>query len=452
MIFEKIFKDEKTKALARESWSVCWPMAVIMLFVFLIGLTDVYVAGKLGKEIQASYGISVQIYFIFNIVASALSIGCVSVLSRLFTSGRKEEFTLALDSLLAITIVTGLIFGVLGFVFAENIIYCLNIPVELRIFLVPLTRIFSLALPFSYFFLNTNAVLRACGMVRKSLWTMAMVCILNIALNFVLALMTPLNFKGIAAATAISTLAGCLLNMFYIRKLTTKIFRFSFNAFKQILVISWPAALLQILWQLGYMMLYLVLSAIPEHNVEILAAFTNGLKIESAIFLPAFAFNMANAVVVGNLLGKGNSEDAYSAGLVTAYAGVIIVIIMTLATLFNAKLIAALLSNNAIVIKETTRYIYISMIAEPFMAWGVILAGGLNGAGDTLSVMRAVTLSMWVVRIPLCYILGIYFGLGPAAVWWSMNISILVQMLFLTRRYFSKAWILVQRPKITQIS
>jgi len=38
--------------------------------------------------------------------------------------------------------------------------------------------------------------------------------------------------------------------------------------------------------------------------VEILAAFTAGLRIESAIFLPAFAFNMANAVIVGNLLGS----------------------------------------------------------------------------------------------------------------------------------------------------
>jgi len=193
------------------------------------------------------------------------------------------------------------------------------------------------------------------------------------------------------------------------------------------------------------MVLYLVLSAIPAHNIEILAAFTNGLKIEAAIFLPAFAFNMANAVVVGNLLGKQNKQDAYSAGLVTATLGVAMVIVMTIATLLNAKMIARLLSSNNKVIAESIRYIYISMLSEPFMAWGVILAGALNGAGDTKSVMFIVALSVWLVRIPLCYILGIYFGFGAAAVWWSMNASILVQMAFITRRYFSRKWIYRQQ-------
>ncbi|MBU0758846.1 MAG: hypothetical protein KKC66_03925 [Candidatus Omnitrophica bacterium] len=83
--------------------------------------------------------------------------------------------------------------------------------------------------------------------------------------------------------------------------------------------VSWPAGLLQILWQLGAIALFYILSILPAHNIETMAAFTNGLKIESLIFLPAFAFNMANAVLI--------------------------------------------------------RYIYISLLAEPIMAWGVILGG-----------------------------------------------------------------------------
>ena len=431
----------KIKSLARESWSVSWPMALIMACVFLIGLTDVYVAGKLGKQIQASYGIAAQLYFIFTIAASSLSIGSVSVVSRLFTSGRKEEFNAAIDSSITIAIALGILFSSLGFIFAKSIVYSLNLPQEIKVFVAALIKIFSLGLLFSYFFLNTNALLRACGMVKKSLWSMGIVCFLNIVLNLTLALKTPLKFKGIAYATLISTFAGCLLNTFFIRKIMSGFFKFSFDAVKKIFRIGWPAGLLQILWQLGYMVLYLILSILPEHNIEILAAFTNGLKIEAAIFLPAFAFNMANAVVVGNVLGKENKDDAYSAGLVTAWGGVAIISMLTIITLLNAKMIAAFLSQDAIVVKEILRYIYISMISEPFMAWGVILSGGLNGAGDTKSVMMIVALSMWLVRLPLCYILGIYFGLGAAAVWWSMNASIVVQMVLVTRRYFTRKWL-----------
>jgi hypothetical protein len=38
-------------------------MTLIMVFEFLIGITDIYVAGKVGKESQAAYGFVIQLYF-----------------------------------------------------------------------------------------------------------------------------------------------------------------------------------------------------------------------------------------------------------------------------------------------------------------------------------------------------------------------------------------------------
>jgi len=189
-------------------------------------------------------------------------------------------------------------------------------------------------------------------------------------------------------------------------------------------------------------LLFLILSFIPQNTVEILAAFTNGLRIEAAIFLPAFAFNLSNAVVVGNLLGKKDTEGAFDAGIITAIVGVAIVSILTFGVMLYARVISGFLSNNSIVVFESTRYIYISLISEPLMAWGVILAGGLNGAGDTKSVMKIVTLSVWLLRLPLSWFFGVYLGFGQSAVWWSMNLSILAQTIFLTQRYFGKKWIL----------
>ena len=73
-------------------------MALIMFFEFLIGLTDIYIAGRFGKEVQAAYGFAVQLYFIFIILANALTVGTVSVVSRLFTSENREELTRAVFS------------------------------------------------------------------------------------------------------------------------------------------------------------------------------------------------------------------------------------------------------------------------------------------------------------------------------------------------------------------
>ena len=186
------------------------------------------------------------------------------------------------------------------------------------------------------------------------------------------------------------------------------------------------------------------MSELPKEKVETLAALTAGLRIESAVYLPAFAFNMANAVIVGNLLGEKKQEEAFRSGLVTAFIGVSVVTLMAVIVVLNARWIASFLSNNPIVVRESVRYLYIAMISEPFMAWGAILGGGLSGAGDTRSVLTRVALSIWVIRIPMAYLCVVVLGLGAASVWWSMNISQFVQAYFLYRRYSRRRWLGVE--------
>ena len=435
-----LMKSLRKKDLIRESWSVSWPMTLVMFFIFIIGLADVYVAGRIGKEIQAAYGVTSQVYFIFSIIAFGLTVGTVSLISQLFTSGKKTEFVTAIDSSLTVSVVSGAVLTIAGVLSAHLLVLSMDVPEVLKGYAVPLMRIYSLGLVFAYILINTNGIMRACGKIKKSLITMAVVCLLNTFLNFYLAFRTPLGYQGIAVATVLSTFIGCLMNIFFLRSLLSGFFKFSAASVKKIINIGWPAGLLQIFWQLAAIALFLILAKLPKNNIEVMAAFTNGLKIESAIFLPAFAFNMANAVVVGNLLGKKDRENAFSAGLVTALLGVAVVSVLTLIIISNSRPIAAMLSNNPTVISESINYIRIALLFEPVMAWSVILAGALNGAGDTKSVMFIVTLCVWAVRVPLSYFLGLYFGLGASAVWWSMNLSIIAQAIFITRRYFSREW------------
>ena len=434
-------KKEEIRSFISRSWSVSWPLTVIMVFEFLIGLTDVYIAGKVNKEIQAAYGFVIQLYFILIVVANALTVGTVSVVSRLYTSGDKDELSKSIFSSLVAAAGAGVFLAGGGFLFGSQIIHVLNIPQQLKHYCIPFIKIYSTGLLFHYLLINCNGILRSCERAKDSLKTQALVCLLNIGLNFFLVFHTPLGFRGIAAATASSVFIGCLVNLWKVRSSMTGESKFSLDRVKRMITIGWPIGMLQVLWQLSSMVLFLILSALPEHRVEILAALTTGLRIESVIYLPVFGFNMANAVIVGNLLGEKRKEDAFRSGVITAAIGVLIVTVMVIAVILNARWIATFLSQNEIVVRESMKYIYISMISEPFMAWGIILGGGLNGAGDTRSVMIRVALSVWLVRIPLSYVFVVLFGFGPVSVWWSMNISQLVQAFVMSRRYFNRAWL-----------
>lgn len=441
MGFLTFLKGRDIRSLISRSWSVSWPITVIMFFEFLIGLTDVYIAGRVSKEVQAAYGFVAQLYFVFIVVANALTVGTVSVVSRIFTSDDKEKLTEAIFSSIVATAMAGMVLSMASLLFTPELINLLNIPEALRQLSIPFIKVYAIGLLFHYLLINSNGILRSCNMVKNSLKTMTLVCITNIALNFILVFHTSLEFKGIALATASSVFIGSLVNMTYVNRIVGYKKKVSFTSVKDIVRIGWPMGLLQVLWQFSSMVLFLILSTLPENKVEILAALTTGLRIESAIYLPAFAFNMANAVIVGNLLGEKKKEDAFKSGIMTALIGFITVMLMVIAVVLNARSISSLLSLNQIVIHESTRYLYISMISEPFMAWGIILAGGLNGAGDTKSVLTRIAFSVWLVRIPLSYIFVTFFRFGPTSVWWAMNLSQFVQAFLISKRYFGKKWL-----------
>jgi len=412
-----------------------------MFFEFLMGLTDVYIAGKVSKEIQATYGFVIQLYFIFIVIANAITVGTVSVISRQYTSGDKTELTKNIFSSLIAAAGAGVILAGGGVLLSPQIIHVLTIPPQLKQYSISFTKIYATGLVFHYLLINCNGILRSCNRVKDSLKTQALVCVLNIGLNFFLVFHTPLGFKGIAVATASSVFIGSIVNLWKVRSSMNGVKIFSLDPVRKMIAIGWPIGMLQVLWQLSSMVLFLILSALPEHKVEILAALTTGLRIESVIYLPVFGFNMANAVVVGNLLGEKREEDAFRSGFITSLIGVLIVTIMVITVILNARWITSLLSNNEIVIRESMTYIYVSMISEPFMAWGIILGGGLSGAGDTRSVMMRVALSVWLVRIPLSYIFVVFFGFGPASVWWSMNLSQFLQAFLISKRYFDREWL-----------
>lgn len=444
----QLLRRDDVKEYLGTSWDLCWPLVLIMLFNFIISLTDVFIAGRLGKEVQASYGLVVQFYFILSIVVTALNVGSVSVISQLFTSEPRDEFTLSVRSSMKAALIAGVVLTVVGVSVAPTILGMLDFPASVKNYAVPLLRIYAIGIIFNYILINSNGILRSTNRIKVSLMTMGIACVLNVILNFTLVFLTPLGFRGIGVATVISLAVGALINTLYVRKILDGLRKWSWPIVKKMFRIGWPIGFLQLMWMLGQAAIYLILGALPSHQVEMMAAFTNGMRVEAAVFLLAFAFNFANAVVIGNLLGAKRYEDAYRNGWITAGLGVCVIIALTLVIVVSAHWVMPLLSSNAMVIAESKRYLYIAAIAQPFAAISFILGGGLNGAGDTKSVMLRVAGSVWLIRIPLAYLFAIVLDLGVTSIWWAMALSVVVQGGLIAQRYWSRKWL----PKKEQVA
>ncbi|OGP81064.1 MAG: hypothetical protein A2Z08_01665 [Deltaproteobacteria bacterium RBG_16_54_11] len=430
-------------------WQLSWPMLLIMIFNFMVGFADIYVAGLINPEVQAAIGFISQLYFLLIIVANAISIGTVALISRNIGAGDIARATANAKQSLIFGFFVGAALTIAALVFAREIIAAAGFPSEISAIGETFLRIFAFALGPNYLLIISNAVFRASGEVKKPLITMFVVSAVTIIGDFGLVFgITPLpkmGYPGIALATAIAATLGMTINFAFFflnrwRTLYRRPWTISIASIKTIAKLGWPAVLLQIAWNAGSIVLYNILGRLGDARIVALASLTNGLRIEAIIFLPAFALNMAAAVLVGQNLGAKNPERAEAVGWKIAGAGVIFISAISIGIFIWARSFAALLTREPAVLAETTRYLRIMMFSEPFMALSLILGGGLQGAGDTRGTMRLVIFSMWLIRLPLAFLFALVLGYGAVGAWAAMITSMTIQGTLMARRFHQGRW------------
>ncbi len=424
-------------------------MLLIMIFNFLVGMTDIYVAGFISPEVQAVVGFVSQLFFLNIIIANAISIGTIALLARSIGGGDFAGAVKIARQSLMFGILAALVLMMAGLAFYREIVAIAGFPENIRGIAERFIRIFALSLGPNYILIISNAVFRASGEVKKVMVTMFLVSAINIIGNFALVFGIPpfpkMGDIGIALSTAFAVTAGMIINFtLFAFSRWRAIYRapaaVSGGIIKTIISLSWPAALLQIAWNAGSIVLYNILGRLGSASITALAALTNGLRIEAIIYLPAYALNMAAAVLVGQNLGAKNVVRAEEVGWKMASSGIALISVMAIIIYIRAEAFASIVTGDPAVLKETVRYLRFNMVSEPFMALSSILGGGLQGAGDTRGTMHIIIIAMWATRLPLAYLLALGLGYGARGVWIAMVISMVIQSILMAYRFHRGPW------------
>ena len=442
--------DVTTGNIWTSIWNLSWPMLLMMIFGFFVGLTDVYVAGLISPNVQAAVGFITQIYFFVIIVANAISIGSMAVISRAIGAGENQRAIEVAKQSLILGLVISVAFTALCLIFYRSIISVAGFPPEIRDIAEVFLKIFAFALGPNYLLVISNTIFRASAELKKPLVTMLVLSVTNIALDFFLVFgifpFPKLGYPGIAFSTAISTILGTIMNLGFLgmshrwRSVYSNPGVVSLETIKAIVNIGWPAGFLQIAWNMASIFLYNILGRLKEESITALASIASGLRIEAIIFLPAFALNMAASVIVGQNLGAGDPERAEKMCWKIARVGIGVTSVMALIIFIWAESFASILTGEPSVLAETVRYLRFNMLSEPFLALSTVMGGGLQGAGDTRGTMWVIILSMWLVRLPLAAFLALYMGLGACGVWAAMVISMVCQGLMMAWWFHQGRW------------
>jgi putative MATE family efflux protein len=456
--FGQMKSISEVRHFLRESWNMGWPIILIMFFQFLIGLTDVYVAGLLGKEILAAVGYVGQLYWTLMILANGITVGTVSMVSQAYGAKHPEGVgSIAAHSLVLGVFISGVL-TVLAQLFPEQITRFAGMPAQIQEIATAFLRVFSLVLVPTYIMIITSGVLRSSGRVRIAMFNSFITAMVNIAADLALGLgwgpIPALGYIGIAWGTAIAMTIGMVLNLGYmIRGERLQLFhslkRPLPGCMRNLVKLGVPTALQQTAWNAGTLMVYFLAGQLQGGEITALAAMTAGVRVEAVIFLPVFAFNMASAVLTGTRLGAGDVSSARSGAKATALLCLGIILLPAVAIFFFAPYISAFLTDDAAVREEMTRYLQINMVGVPFLALGITLSGALQGAGDTFGTMKIIFTGMWIFRIPLILAVIHIFHAGALGIWWSMTISMVLMCSLLVHRFYGDKWIAASRDKQT---
>lgn len=428
-------------------WGLAWPQTLMMFSHFLIGFIDVYVAGLIDDKVQASLGIITQALFFFLIVAMALANGAVSAISQSLGAGKRQRALRYILLCLFLGGSAGISLFIISYWTRDLLLELMQVPKDIRYITDYFLQLYLVLLPIYSLFIVSNAVFRAQRQVYIPLFSMIIVTTVNtlgdFGLCFGLWQLPHLGYKGLPWATFFSVTGGLVFNFYFLIKRKWfslshfPKFRWIKRALPYLWQVSWPAGMMQVLWHSAYLILYAITASLPRGQITALAALAAGLRVESILFLPAIAFNMTASILVGYYLGKGEVINAKKIGFKTWLSGCILISMLGCLIWLISPDLANILSQKDQVSAEILNYLKFNIAAIPFTGTGLILGGVFIGAGATRYNMFSIGGTVWLIRLPLAFLIG-HIILGKATgIWAAMFISQFAQaiLMFLLFQY-----------------
>ena len=400
----------------RAIWRLTWPQMLMMYLMFFTGLTSVWVAGKIDANIQAALGMVVQCGFLLMVVIMAISSGATAAVSQSLGACK----LLRAQRYIATTVLgscgLGVIVALCGYVWGEELLRALRVPDSILPSCHEMWNILLLGLPAQHVYQATGVMFRATRQVLPPLWVALLVCIVNLVacLGFGLGMfgLPNLGHYGLIGANVVAHTVGAICNCLLLVKS-------GYLCRKGIPQLHWlkaglpylervavPASIASLVWQSGYLALFVLVASLPKDSVNALAGLTAGLRVESLLFLPGMAFNMSVAVLVGNCLGAGRPKDARRIAMNMTAIGTASLSFVALVLWPFRQELAAFMSHDVTVQQQIYSYLTYNFISTPFSIASTVMGGIMVGAGATQYNMAVYGGCSWLIRLPLGYFLG----------------------------------------------
>jgi len=433
-------------------WELAWPTAVFSILEVLVGMVDIYFAGFLGADAVASIGFSRQIFLVSLIFALATTTGTITQISQNYGAQRYERASAVAFHSIVLAIVLGIFVGGLGILLAKPVLQVLGAAQEVVDHGSSYLQVLLGGMIFMMLNFATNAIYRALGDAKTPLKIAVLIVVLNVLFSYIFIfgiwIVPPLGVAGVALGTILSRAVGALIAIYILARPNRTVrlgyqSPIDFTIFHGILRIGLPNGFSGLFRNVARLLFFAILAATMA-GTHAVAAATIGFQFRLFAIMPALAFQVATASLVGQSIGAQEVDEAEKYGWSSIrFSSFLLLLLSMILFLFPEKLVA-LFTDSADVMQYSSITLRFIALEQFCSCVSIVCSGVLSGAGDTKPIMRYTVIAQWYFMLPVAFYLAFGLGYDVYGAWVAWGIAPVVQMLLTLYRVFHGHWKTIQ--------
>lgn len=414
------------------------PIIIGQIGQMLIGISDVWIAGRHSVDYLASVGLAMGVMAPVFICGLGFNFGLSPLISKL--RGEGENVDGLFFSSLFYSVVVALLFVLF------TILLIPLIPLfgfEAR--LVPLISEYIFYFSFSFFGAYLYQGIREFLQGKELVIAANIISIVMVVMNlfFCYSLVfgqwgfPPMGLKGLALGSIIARSLGAIMILIYAKNYL-KVLKIKWTFLKDLLLFSLPIALTVLIEVLAFSAATILVGRI---GVTEAAAHNIVLNLASITFMVPLAISIAISVKIAYCFGAGEYDGIISYSKAGLFLSVVFMSMTGLLFNFFPQIFGEIFSTDSEVVKVVVKLLFAVSLFQVFDGAQVTLGGILRGIGRPLSQTYTTLFAYWVIGIPLGYYLANFVGLLAFGIWMGLFISLFVAasiLLFLVIRFLKK--------------
>ena len=434
-------KDLTQGQVSKQILFFALPMLFGNLFQQLYNIVDSVVVGKfLGASALAAVGASFPIIFLLISLGFGVTMGGTISISHFFGAGQKDQVRKTVDTMNIFILIVSIIFGIVGFVFADAIFELIKLPEDV----VPLASLYlktyMLGLPFFFGFVNISATLRGVGDSKTPLYLLILSTVLNIILDLYFVIILKMGIESVALATVISQAVAFIIAVILLRNNELLNFHvkgivFDKKIFKKSVGIGIPSGIQHVIFSVGMMALF---SFVNKFGVKVIAGYSGAMRLDSLAVIPAMTLSTAFSTFVGQNMGAGKLDRIHEGLVTTLKISAMIAVFITIIFYFFGQFFMNMFTDDVEVAQYGHDYLVIVSSFYVVFSALFVYSAVMRGAGDVIVPMIFTVISLWLIRIPFAFFLSPY--MGEKAIWWSAPAGWVIGLILTYLYYRNGRW------------